>query len=169
MKSILYLLPCFVLLQCCDQEKDTYNNLPQDKLYIFKIGDTLLYACTKTQMQDTIIVGTIKFDYSQSEHIYNQYQIINFESKTGYIYDFLSGVDFANITWKDLNEYISFSWDHTSFHVVNKDINDVYIVSNSNKPNTIITKQVYFSPSYGFVRVIYANNDTFDLYKVIPH
>lgn len=169
MKNIFYLVCCLALLQSCDlRKKNTYNNLPKDKLYVFKTGDTLLYTCTNEQLVDTIIVGNIKFDYVHGEHLYTQYENIVLLTKVDINYGFSTGIDGASIGWKDLSEYVSFLWNHTSYHVLNKEINDVYIISNSNKPETIVTKQVYFSPSYGFVRVIYANNDTFDLYKVIP-
>lgn len=90
-KFIPFLL--FALVASCDIHFDEiYHDLSEDKLPLFKEGDTFYYYSEQTGLYDTLTISEIKYEYWDSDKKYYQE---------------------ATIQYKNNNENICFSYSAT--------------------------------------------------------
>ncbi len=178
MKHFLYLLTCIAILQGCCKNKENVQsiNLPINMLFSYKANDTIIFECQSKLLFDTTIIDSVIFGYDQTDQNYEQYQTVNYKIiRLGVKVDiggFTTGLNYVTSNWQGPGTEISFDKDTLqSINIMGRDIYNVYKIQIGNDPNTnsLLTKQIYFNANSGFVKIIYANNDTFDLYKVNPY
>lgn len=100
-------------------------------LFLFKVGDSLIYS--SNNKQDTFLISNIEFYYRNIEHTYNQFESVNIELKSGESYGFTIGNEGGIVGWGDLTGNVYWTWEKSPMKIMGNEVKDIFSVQNSKK------------------------------------
>ncbi len=174
MKSLIIIPISFILFLCsCENYK---YHLDKNKLYIFQVGDTLIYKSRISS--DTFIVAVNDRGMRlESDELYYETQIVYIHELTGDCKDSTLNYCSVMIIRNDVEESVSVSFRNMTFHldkdtfdivnynIGNKTLKGVYEVkfSSLGKENDKEIKTFYYTYKYGIIAYELLTGELFEL------